>query len=382
MSVDTLSVAGKDLRTEEMTRLKTRLLALGLRAPQHTEHGPRGAKPALRVRSGSCGGLDLILPDGTWVNAPVLESFAHRSPLELVTDGVHSRIVDSGTNRIDVQLVREPAYYSATTSSGRSMRSVGQLCSDRIGVGLTNICTFFRSREKRCQFCSIGHNVSREMADKAHADVIESVGAALQDPVVPARHVLLGGGTPDGDDRGAERIATTAAALKQQSDTPIYAMLAPPADLGWLEVLAEAGVDEIGMNIEVFSASVARRYIPGKHAAIPLGRYWTALERAVQVFGPVNTRSITVVGLEPAENTIEGVRQLAAIGVLPILSPLRLLDGTPLQDHGLLNPDWLWELTLAAAEAAGEFDMPLGPTCIACQSNVLTMPGHPSYRHY
>ena len=153
-------------------------------------------------------------------------------------------------------------------------------------------------------------------------------------------------------------------------------------DLGHLELLADAGVDEIGMNIEVFTEQAARRHIPGKHAALPHDHYWRALARAVKLFGPVNTRSITVVGLESPQATVAGVERLASLGVLPILTPLRPLDGTPLHDHPRMPASELRELTDAAATAAARHDMPLGPVCIACQSNTLTVPGHPRYRLY
>jgi biotin synthase-related radical SAM superfamily protein len=364
-----------------MSWLKVRLLAEGLRIELPDEHLARIAKPMMRVRSGSCGGLDLILPDGTWVNAPVREPFAKSSSLRLRAQGKQITLVD-GNDGHAVTLVPAPDYYGLTTRSQRSMQRVGQLCSDRLGIGVTNVCTFYRSRERRCRFCSIGSNVTNEEANKNDEDIVETVIAAVEDPVAPARHLLLGGGTPDGDDSGAHRIAALAHAIKARCDVSIYAMLAPPRDLDHLVLLAEAGIDEIGMNIEVFSEVAARRFIPGKHAAIPLAHYWKALEHAVSLFGPVNTRSITVVGLEPAADTIAGVERLAAAGVLPILSPLRPLDGTALQDHPRMSAAQLEELTLAAAEAAGRHGMPLGPVCIACQSNTLTVPGHPLYRMY
>lgn len=370
-----------DRRSREMAWLKTRLLAEGLRVDPAAEALITVAKPMLRVRSGSCGGIDLILPDGTWVNAPVRESFARTSKLRLCAAGDEA-IIHDGRAAHMVSLVPAPEFYGAATTSGRPMRRIGQLCSDRLGVGVTNICTYYRSRATRCGFCSIGANVKDEQATKADQDIIETVSAAVHDSTAPARHVLLGGGTPDQDDAGAPRIAALAKAIKARCDVSIYAMLAPPRDLDHLELLADAGVDEVGMNIEVFTEAAALRAIPGKHAALPLDHYWQALERAVELFGPLHTRSITVVGLEPAEATVAGVERLAALGVLPILSPLRPLDGTLLQNHPRMAAHALYELTLAASEAAGRHDMPLGPLCIACQSNTLTVPGHPLYRLY
>lgn len=368
-----------DRRTVEMSRLKLRLLAEGLRVEGHAD---RNAKPALRVRSGSCGGLDLVLPDGTWVNAPVHEAFARESALRLVScDGAPTLVVDDGAH-VPVTLVPEPAFYSAMTSSETSMRRVGQLCSDRLGVGVTNACTFYRSAASRCRFCSIGMNTRVEQGNKAYSDVLEVVAAAISDPIAPARHVLLGGGTPHSDDTGARSIAELALAISSRWDVSIYAMIAPPADLDDLRRLADSGVNELGMNIEVFSEEAAVRYLPGKHSAIPHAKYWAALEHAVNLFGPVNTRSIAIVGLEPFTETIRGAGELASIGVMPILTPLRPLTGTPLEHHPRVSADKLWDLSLEADREVRRHGMCLGPTCICCQSNTLAVPGSPHYRIY
>jgi hypothetical protein len=368
-----------DLRSAEMARLKVRLLAEGLRV--ELSDLAAETRPTLRTRSGSCGGLDLILPDGTWVNAPVQERFARQSSIRL-TEADHSAWLVDDHLRVRVELAAAPAYYERRTHAGRQMKRIGQLCSDRVGVGITNTCTYWLSEADRCKFCSIGLNVKDERSRKAPKDVLETVLAAANDPQAPARHVLLGGGTLDRDGAGIPEIAELAALIKEHCEISIYAMVAPPRDLAYLDHLAQSGVDEVGVNIEVFSEEAARYFIPAKHAAAGIDGYWRALERCVELFGPINTRSITVVGLEDREVTLRGVERLAAMGVLPILSPLRPLDGTPLEGYRTLSATELWDLTVAAAEVAGAHDMPLGPVCIACQSNTLTVPGDRRYRIY
>ena len=61
------TTAATDSRVEYFSHLKARLLSERLFVSPETTLA-LGAKPALRVRSGSCGGLDLILPDGTWAD--------------------------------------------------------------------------------------------------------------------------------------------------------------------------------------------------------------------------------------------------------------------------------------------------------------------------
>jgi radical SAM protein (TIGR04043 family) len=364
-------------------RLKVELLSLGVRIDA-AALARRGAKQPRRVRSGSCGGLDLVLSDGTFVNAPVNEAFVASSPYVIVDEDDLVLRNDLTGEHQPVRVLLQPAYYGRTTPDGVPFERIGQLCSDRVGIGLTNGCVYWDSHSDRCRFCSIGLNVRRagEVRTKPAEQIVDVVDAAFRDPI-PARHVLLGGGTPAGPDAGGEAMSAVASVLKERwPDRSIYAMVTPPRDLSTLDRMRDSGVDEIGMNVEVFTDTAAARFTPGKHRDIGLQGYLKALEHAVGVFGPINTRSITVVGLEPADETIRGVRSLASLGVMPILSPFRPLRGTDLEHHPRPRPEELWDLTVAAATAADEYGIPLGPTCIACQSNTLTVPGHSAYRFY
>ena len=376
--------AATEASATTVAQLKTALLSLGLRAEPNVLREV-GAKRPLRVRSGSCGGLDLVLPGGVYVNCPVREPFALASPFRLVTrDGALAIVDDRCGESVIVEALSEPDYYARHASDGTPLSQIGQVCSDRLGVGITNRCVYWDSRSKRCKFCSIGLNVrtSHEKRDKDLHGIVEVVQAAYTDRV-PSRHLLLGGGTPKGPDSGAVAIAEVARAVKARwPDRAIYAMITPPEDLAYIDLLHDSGVDELGMNVEVFSTEAAARFTPGKHRAIGLGGYVAALEHAIQVFGAIHTRSITVVGLEPMQDTLAGVGLLASFGVMPILTPFRPLVGTEMEHHPRPSPEWLWELTVAAAQVCEPLGVPLGPTCIPCQANTLNAPGHALYRYY
>lgn len=364
-----------------VARLKVELLSRGLRVDRTASLALLTSKPAHRVRSGACGGLDVILPGEVYVNAPINESFARESPYELKV--VEDCLVLSGRGlATPVQLVPAPAYYGRIDREGVSLRRIGQLCADRLGIGLTNNCFYWRSPDRRCQFCSIGLNLREEERDKSLAQIDDVVEAAYTDAAAPARHVLLGGGTPDGPDAGALLIAEAARRIKKRWPYSIYAMIVPPADDSYIDLLKESGVDELGMNIELYDRRVAARLIPGKVSLIGFERYERALEHAVQVFGFTNARSIMVIGLESMQSTLRGVEHLASLGVMPILSPFRPMAGTELEHHERPSPEFLWDVTLAASSIVERYGLPLGPTCIPCQENTLNMPGHSTYRYY
>ncbi len=369
-------------------RIKNLLLAEGLRISPAVQTALKGrAKPPTRVRSGSCGGLDLILPDDVHCNAPTEEWFAKESPYCLGTTGGKWYLEGrSLAETVPVTLVPSPAYYAAPRSRSVQPRAIGQLCFDRLGIGLSNRCVFWNRKHTGCQFCSIGDNVGTEEHDKELDEILEVARLAFTDPASPAAHLLLGGGTPSTPDAGALRMADVARKVKERWSQSIYAMLAAPDDPAFVDVLWEAGVDEIGMNLELFDDFAADRFMQLKHQRKPRALYERALRRAVDRFGPVHTRSILIVGLETVEATLDGVRWLCERGVMPILSPFRPLRGTPLEHHerveGARTGGDLTAIAERAQGIADRYGLPLGPTCIPCQGNTLNVADHALYRHY
>ena len=63
------------------------ILSNGLCISKKVENMFRGSiKEPLRTRAGAAGGLDIILEDNSWVNAPTLEKYAKESPYYLDVD--------------------------------------------------------------------------------------------------------------------------------------------------------------------------------------------------------------------------------------------------------------------------------------------------------
>jgi len=358
------------------------LLAHGAVLTTTADAAMHDVKKPIRTRSGVSGGLDITIDDCIHVNVPIVESFVRESPYKLdFSDG--NFIIQEGTETLtSFQPLPTPEYYHKQTLGDReSMRRIGQMCSaDRFCYGMTGPTCYFWRRDRRCRYCSIGKNYSADAARKQEHHLMEVLGEALTDRNLPARHVLLGGGTPTGDDMGATLAAELTVKIKEKYDIPIYVMIAAPLDNRYIDELKAAGVDELGMNLEFWSEQAWKRYIPGKDSVIGRNRYLEALEYAVNLFGPINTRSILIAGLEPPEETEAAAIHLAQMGVMPIISPFRPLEDTMLaQARGFTGPQYvkLWYDLTRAIDGLG---IPLGPACIACQNNTLALPVGNYYR--
>lgn len=363
--------------------IKFEILASGLRISDQTRHFIAHAKGPIRTRSGASGGLDIVLPHHIHVNSPVNERFASRSQLLLDVDGGNLVIKRDQQTLCGVKLQPTPRYYALTTSNGMPMVKVGQLCSgDRFCYGMTGPYCVFWKTNSRCKFCSIGLNKDHDAARKTVGQMLETLALAVEDPVMPAKHVLLGGGTPNVEDGGAVLAAELCKVIKKRFDLSCYVMICAPSENEYIDLLWEAGVDELGMNLEFYSDSAWRQFTPGKAKYIGKERYFEALEYAVSRFGPNNTRSILIVGLEDPEYTIEGAERLASMGVMPILSPFRPLDGTEMEDVRGFDHNAYFEIYTEVHTKAMHYGIPTGPTCIPCQNNTLALPLPGSIYHF
>lgn len=363
--------------------IKFEILASGIKISQEAQQYVAKAKLPIRTRSGASGGLDIILAHDIFVNCPVNENFARESRLLLDIEDNQLIIKDEQKILCKAELQPSPQYYGEYTTDGVPMVHIGQLCSgDRFCYGMTGpYCRFWRQKN-RCKFCSIGLSKGKDSFNKTIEQMLEALSRAIHDPLVPAKHILLGGGTPSSDDMGAILAAKLCNAIKKQFNLSCYTMIAAPLKNKYIDLLFEAQVDELGMNLEFFSDNAWRSFISGKDKYIGKARYLDALEYAVKRFGPIKTRSLLVVGLEEPEFTIAGAEKLASMGVMPILSPFRPLNGTELENARGFNYHTYFEIYWEVHKRAMRYGIPTGPTCIPCQNNTLALPLPGNAYHY
>lgn len=143
------------------------------------------------------------------------------------------------------------------------------------------------------------------------------------------------------------------------------------------ERLAEEGVDELGMNLELWSGAPWAEFIRGRIELIARERTFATLEYAVQLFEPTHTITIFVVGLERLSRTLSGVEAVVRLGVMPILSPFRPLTWTLLEEVTGSSVDEYVDLFRRCQAFTQWTGVPQGPICVCCLSNTLTLPFGP-----
>ena len=310
-------------------------------------------------------GLILRLDDDVWVNVPVERYNANFVPgttmtIDLGADGffVHGRGLESSA------AFWPPArFHFRRNSEGRPYWHFVVTHGDRARLSPTIGCAMV------CDFCNIPFDDTYGGV-KPVGPMLDAIQVALTDERQPGRHLLISGGTP-----GPKHIPVLQqvyeSVLRAFPGLAVDIMMVPLPGLFDLPRLDALGVNEFSINLEVFDEGIAKEVMRHKHRQ---GRhyYLDVLESAAEALGPGRVRSMLMVGIEPAESTLAGVRAILERGCVPVLSPFKPDPVTPLAGSRPPQAAETLDLFLRAAELADRLGGALGPTCPPCTHNTLS----------
>ena len=297
-------------------------------------------------RRGGAGPSDhkAVVVDGHTIMVPVHTSTAWHSPFTAEAPDAQgtSRVMRGNIPIASIRFPKQPRFYSMQTLDGVPYSHIATLHgSDVLATTVLQTCIRYESRRKSCKFCAIGQSLAagRTIARKTPEQLAEVARAAvLLDGV---KHMVMTTGTPNSTDRGAAVLCESAFAIKAAVDIPIQGQCEPPDDDRWFQRMKAAGIDTLGMHLEVVTLEVRQRIMPGK-ASVPVARYLSAFEAAVSAFGRGQVSTYILAGLgDTREAILEICDQLLARGVYPFVVPFVPISGTPLEDHPAPTPEFM-----------------------------------------
>src|ERR1700687_1182221 len=127
LAADDFDRTARAIRAGNSALLKLDLYCRGLLLDDSCLVEEDGGRRVLRTRAGLGSGLELILPGGLWTNVPVAEPFAQQSPYLLRRRGGSYLLEREDRPVAPVRLSPRPAWYDATTSTGKPMTRIGTL---------------------------------------------------------------------------------------------------------------------------------------------------------------------------------------------------------------------------------------------------------------
>lgn len=354
-------------------RLKLDLMTAGLSvtpqaAAELSLHDP--TRPLTLADYATTSGITLRLREDIWLNAPIRAhnpNFVSASPRNRL-DHVDGRYIIRGEGEDlwePAAPLPVPDYYNRRNASDEPYTDYAITHADRVRISPIQGCGIV------CTFCDLPY---RSGYRRRRIDgLVDSVGCALSDAALPARHVLISGGTPKAEDHGYLRTVFAAVARRFPA-CHIDIMMSPMEGLLDLHELREIGIHGLAVNLELWNRDLAKRLMRAKHD-LGIDHYLDFIARAVAALGPGRVRSLILIGLEPPEDTLRAVLELASRGCDPVLSPFRPDPATPLRNHSVPSIALLEHVYLESLKIVARFPaVRLGPRCIPCQHNALAFP--------
>ncbi len=316
----------------------TELQSYGLRLAD-----PKAGAPS---RRGGAGPSDhkAVTVDGVTIMVPVHTGSAFASPFVAGAPDADGRVQirRDSIPIAQVSFPKQPRFYALQTFDGIPYSHIATLHgADVLATTVLQTCIRFESRRKACKFCSIGQSLAagRTIAHKTPEQLAEVARAAvLLDGV---KHMVMTTGTPATPDRGAQVLCDSAFAVRAAVNLPIQGQCEPPDDDRWFARMKAAGIDTLGMHLEVVTPALREQIMPGK-ASVPMARYMEAFAAAVEVFGRGQVSTYILAGLGDTKEAILDISaRLVALGVYPFVVPFVPISGTPLEDHPAPTPEFM-----------------------------------------
>ena len=302
-------------------------------------------------RKGGAGPSDhkAVTIDGTTVMIPIHNDVAAKSSYTVETRHDVVGVVreqpllrENDRPVATIQFPPQPKFYNLKTAEGIPYNQIALLHSHNVlATTILQTCIRYSNRNTACQFCAIEQSLAagKTIAQKTPQQLAEVAEAAVK--LDGIEQLVMTTGTPNTTDRGAAYLIECAKAVKAKVNLPIQAQCEPPDDFAWFTQMKVAGIDTLGMHIEVIQSEVRDRIMPGK-AKVSLDYYFQAFEAAVKVFGWNQVSTYILAGLgDSLETIVSTCDRLINLGVYPFVVPFVPITGTPLSNHQPPSSDFM-----------------------------------------
>lgn len=271
----------------ELARIKVELLRDGLK---------------LNAGLGTSPFLDVIFPKGVWASFSAEDFNDPGASYELIQEQEFSYLVNE-TDRVHVEVRRNPDFYDELTSSGKPFGKVAAI---------------------RANYVFIFPEVFREASGISENDVLEVVRKSLNSGW--AEYVGFYDDSNFGEEK-IERILKYVKVIKRHLDTHISLTAEPPSDVGLVNAVYGSGVDAVSYNL---------LYVDEEERAKDRYRVcMDALKHAVGIFSTGSVASLIYLDERNDGHFSETIRALTVSGVFPVLAYHTAFGGRSTRPIGL-----------------------------------------------
>lgn len=351
--------------------LEIELFCRGMRIDPASHAGEVGRRIA-RTRAGLGSGLEIVIPSNRkpiWVNVPVVEPFAAKSPLLLKKDEERYVVVDERTDdAYPIEIPPEPAWYSRLTSAGTEMSRIGVLQGNYLGIYVSNRCLYWAlTPAAACKFCTTGKNVGvAEESRKSIEDVVEVAAAAQKESGSIFTHLNTGYHFEDDDGKekihGLKQCEPYVRAIRERVGGFIGVQAVPvPEHRFWqYDELIAAGVDHFSFCYEFEDPDFFAILCPGKEQTMGQSAFFKAMEYTSSKLGKGRVSGEIIAGVEPIAATKKGIDRIVDAGAFPTVCIFRPTLGSEMEHIPPPEPAAMKEVFAYLYEACRRGGIPVG----------------------
>lgn len=292
-----------------------------------------------RTRAGLGSGLELVLKGDLkdlWINVPIQESFARRSPFWLKSIGGSLVIEDHRSGKTyPVRLTEIPSWYDRKTSRGVPMSQVGVLQGTYLGIYIGPVCRYWKEPAENCKFCTTGLNVGEnEIVGKSVDDVVETCLAARRESGITFVH--FNSGFQDGRDLKIARPFLEG--VKRRTGLMVGIQLAPIEDYSQYDDFIDLGADHFSFCFEFMNEEAFQDLCPGKARTLGQDAFFRAMEYTSKKLGKGRVSGEIIAGVEPIEDTLRAIDLITDLGAFPTVCVFRPVEGSDMES--VPSPDY------------------------------------------
>jgi hypothetical protein len=263
------------------------------------------------------------------------------SPIELKALDPEARFLtfqSNGKTVATASVPRAPLWLGAALSDGTPVATVLQAHGPNlVSVWGRNRCELF-DQGSACSFCMFdggANNATRSMPQVIEAiAVMQSTteGQAGRRKNLTLTTGMLGPNKLEALARDVDQFKQAYPDFRLALETNPF----PEESRADLRRLRDAGLDTLMIPLDCYSVEAQKRFLAGKATALQRD-YWSCVSASTEIFPANNVTSSIIVGLEDKAYTVEAMRRMAKVGVVPEPLPVRwnderMDDSRPLTD--------------------------------------------------
>lgn len=326
--------------------------------------------------AGPAGGRYFRFSNGSIANVPIWTTERSNPSLKIVDIQDYHRFFIQDTRKptlhpIEVNLIPIPQFSTETTVHGISYEKIALMHGDRtLATTINQRCKYWRDG-KRCQYCGIelSLNLQKTLEIKSGEQLVNAIHKAREEDPLFAQHLTLTIGTQITAGKGMEEyISIVKIIRKSYPNIPIHIQIEPMDDKSWYQKAFNAGVNTIGIHLEILNEEIRNEVCPGKKN-ISKETYIEHWKEAVKVFGKGQVSTFILTGFEKNyDNYTTDLELMIQLGVVPLITPTRFVPNL-FETPPSTDINWYQKTNRFAAEKCLEYGLnPLENKagCIRC----------------